>query len=155
MVSSNPQHELKTFAELSTKQLYQILKLRAQVFVLEQTCAYQDMDDLDQQALHLYSEDDSGQIVAYARITAPNQSSSRYSSIGRVVVDPSHRHKKLGHALMQAAIDAVLHAYPEHPLKISAQSYLTHFYENLGFVNTGKYYLEDQISHQEMLYQPK
>jgi len=149
--------KLKTFADLSTENLYQILKLRNQVFVLEQACPYQDSDDLDQDALHLYKKNDTQQIIAYARILSPSQlmntSNTSYCSIGRVVVEKNHRQQHLGYKLMKTAIQTCLSNFPDHDLKISAQSYLSQFYKNLGFTNTGAYYLEDSIPHQEMIYQ--
>ena len=145
--------KLQSFHELNNHDLYQILQLRSAVFVLEQNCAYQDLDGLDQQALHLYMKVDHEEIIAYARILSPNQYDEIHSSIGRVVVKQQQRQHQFGHALMQAAIQASLKHFPKHPIKISAQTYLTHFYQNLGFSNTGNFYLEDQIPHQEMIYQ--
>lgn len=141
-----------TFSELSAADLYQILRLRTEVFVLEQNCAYQDLDGLDQQTLHLYRKVDSETIVAYARILPPEQCGHDHCSIGRVVVNTDYRKQQLGQALMQFAINTAKQHFPEFPIKISAQTYLTHFYQNLGFVNTGKFYLEDDIPHQEMIY---
>ena len=156
MVLSDSNFQLTTFAELSNSDLYQILQLRSAVFVLEQDCAYQDLDDFDLKALHLYRTDDSGKsIIAYARILTPEQCNDNHSCIGRVVVQQDQRHDNIGQDLMQAAIQASLKKFPNHPIKISAQSYWSHFYQQLGFINTGHFYLEDQIPHQEMLYQPK
>ncbi len=146
--------ELKTFTALSIDELYQILQLRCAVFVLEQTCPYQDLDGLDQQSLHMFQQSESGEVFAYARILAPGLSYANHISIGRVVVSEEKRKDQIGQALMQAAIEAALDSYPGHSIKISAQTYLTRFYQNLGFVSTGKYYLEDQIPHQEMLFHP-
>ncbi len=152
MVLNESAFKLQSFHELSNHDLYQILQLRSAVFVLEQNCAYQDLDDLDQQALHLYKKIDNYEIIAYTRILSPDQCNENHSSIGRVVVKQEQRQHKYGYALMQAAIQATLKHFPKHPIKISAQSYLTHFYQNLGFINTGHFYLEDQIPHQEMIY---
>ncbi len=155
MTSSNSAYILRTFDALKLDELYQILQLRNAVFVLEQNCPYLDLDGLDQGALHLFKKSDSGEVIAYARLLTPAQNDNRYSSIGRVVVAENARHEKLGGDLMQAAIKSIIERFPESPLIISAQSYLTQFYLNLGFVSTGKYYLEDQIPHQEMRFQPK
>ncbi len=155
MVLSEPRFQLHTFTELSSTDLYQIMQLRSAVFVLEQNCAYQDLDDLDQKSLHLYRKAGKGEIIAYARILTPEQCDHTHSSIGRVVVKQQYRHENMGQTLMQAAIQETLKHFPKVPIKISAQTYLTHFYQQLGFINTGHFYLEDQISHQEMLYQPK
>ena len=153
MALNESEFTLRSFNELSGHDLYQILQLRSAVFVLEQTCAYQDLDGLDQQALHLFKKADCGEIIAYTRIISPNQCGGSHSSIGRVVVKQEERQHKYGNALMQAAIQVTLKQFPELPIKISAQTYLTHFYQKLGFVNTGQFYLEDQIPHQEMIYQ--
>ena len=155
MALSNTPFQLKTFAELNNQELYQILQLRNQVFVVEQTCAYQDLDGLDDSALHLFSKADNNQIISYARILIPNQCNNTHCSIGRVVVSAEFRQLKLGRLLMQTAIEHARQQFPKIPLKISAQTYLTHFYLSLGFVNTGHFYLEDLIPHQEMIFQPK
>ncbi|TDR23785.1 GNAT family N-acetyltransferase [Marinicella litoralis] len=148
-----PSYVLKQFDQINTLDIYQILKLRSAVFVSEQNCAYLDLDDIDQQALHLFQKSDDNHIIAYARILPPALSNGQFTSIGRVVVAQSHRQLKLGRALMEAAIDQAQNLYPDHPIKISAQTYLTRFYQSLGFINTGVYYLEDDIPHQEMVYQ--
>lgn len=155
MTLNNSDFILRNFTALSRKELYQLLQLRNAVFVLEQDCPYLDLDGLDEGALHLFTKADSGDVVAYARILTPDQNNNEYCSIGRVVVAEQVRHKRLGGALMKAAISATTEQFPNHPLKISAQSYLHRFYQNLGFVRTGNYYLEDQIPHEEMWYQPK
>ena len=155
MALSNSHFQLKIFDELNNQELYQIMQLRNQVFVLEQACAYQDLDGLDQSALHLLSKADSGQIISYARILKPNQCNNTHCSIGRVVVSAEFRQQNLGRLLMQTAIEHARQKFPNIPLKISAQTYLTHFYLALGFVNSGHFYLEDMIPHQEMIYQPK
>jgi ElaA protein len=139
---------------LSVQQLYQMLQLRSEVFVVEQACAYQDADGLDQQAWHLWQENSSGDITAYARILPPGTESAEAASIGRVVVALKHRGEQLGEHLMQAAISQCEQHWPSAPILISAQTYLSRFYQRLGFVNTGDYYLEDLIPHQKMLYQP-
>lgn len=148
-------NQLLTFADLTIDQLYQILRLRSQVFVLEQNCAYQDMDDLDQQAFHLIISEVNQPIIAYARILSPAEYDNKYSSIGRVVVAESMRQQKLGRQLMQLAIDHTRRLFPKVPIKISAQTYLSEFYQSLGFVNTGHFYLEDDIPHQEMIFKPE
>ncbi len=155
MTLNDSEFSLRKFAELSLHELYQLMQLRNAVFVLEQDCPYLDLDGLDEDALHLFKKADNGDLVAYARILTPEQNNNEYISIGRVVVAEQVRHEKVGGALMKAAILACLDRFPEHPLKISAQSYLHQFYVNLGFVSTGQYYLEDLIPHQEMIYQTK
>lgn len=152
MVLSDSGFTLKKFDQLSSKEVYQILQLRAEVFVLEQNCAYQDIDNLDQKSLHLYKTTDNNEIIAYARVLTPAQCNQSHCSIGRVVVSKNMRHLKLGKALMREAIKTCLNQFPNHSIKISAQTYLSSFYRSLGFNNTGKFYLEDDIPHQEMIY---
>lgn len=156
-MTNNENHcpfNLLHFSEINSHDMYQILRLRSEVFVLEQNCAYLDMDNIDQQALHLYQKSPSGEVISYARILPPNLLNNQQSSIGRVVVAKEHRQEKLGYALMLTAIEHTKKLFPDHPIQISAQTYLTQFYQRLGFINTGHFYLEDDIPHQEMIYQP-
>lgn len=150
---NEPQFFHRTFSELSTSELYQILALRSEVFVLEQQCAYQDMDGLDARSIHIMAQKDQ-HIFAYARILPPERHSKGHSSIGRVVVAASQRKDQWGKKLMTYAIAQARKIHPDAILEISAQSYLTHFYKGLGFVNTGAFYLEDNIPHQTMVYRP-
>jgi len=140
--------KIKRFEALSSEELYSVLQLRSEVFVVEQNCVYQDIDGKDQKAIHVIGEYD-GIIVAYARLFKPNDYFSN-ASIGRVIVKPSHRHLKLGHELMHEAILAVNTIFGENQITISAQSYLKRFYESHGFVQTSEMYLEDDIPHIEM-----
>jgi len=143
--------QVSEFNELSRQDLYQILQLRNAVFVLEQACPYLDVDGLDQSTWHIYQKID--RVVAYARINPPDKDQP-HCRIGRVVVDQSHRQQQLGRQLMLAAMAFCQEQFPTHAIKISAQSYLHRFYQDLGFVATGEYYLEDDIPHQAMLYRP-
>ena len=142
------QFKIKPFLELSTNDLYAILQLRSEVFVVEQNCVYQDIDGKDQKAIHVlgYSE---GILVAYSRLFKPKDY-FEYASIGRVIVKASHRDKKFGHELMQVSIDAIITLFQETKITISAQLYLQKFYESHGFVVVGESYLEDDIPHIEM-----
>lgn len=142
--------ELKKFDELNAKQLYAIYQLRSEVFVVEQNCAYQDIDEVDLDALHLQFFFDN-KLVAYCRIIAPNLKSP-YAQIGRVVVSSTQRKKGLGKQLMKVAIEKTLEIYPNHVIHISAQTYLLRFYRELGFNDTGDTYLEDGIPHVGMDY---
>lgn len=137
----------KTFEELSKNELYELLRLRIEVFVIEQNCPYQECDNLDQQALHYYMKA-GDQIIAYLRIIP---STNNVVKIGRVVVKQSNRMTGLGIQIMQEAIQDCKKQFPHSTLKISAQQYLDGFYTNLGFNSTGKKYLEDGIPHQEMV----
>jgi ElaA protein len=139
----------KYFSELSTTELYQILQLRAEVFVVEQDCVYQDVDGKDQKALHVFGVK-KDQIVAYTRIFKPGDY-FKNASIGRVVVVASERKYGLGHDVMKASITAIKDHFKEDKITISAQVYLKKFYESRGFYQVGVDYLEDGIPHIEML----
>lgn len=141
--------EIKRFKALLAVELYELLQLRSEVFVVEQNCVYQDIDGKDSKALHLIGEFD-GKIVAYARLFQPNDY-FKNASIGRVVVDKHFRDKKIGHDLMRQAIAGIRQHFNETKITISAQLYLQRFYESHGFVTIGETYLEDDIPHIEML----
>jgi ElaA protein len=140
--------KIKRFEALSTKELYALLQLRAEVFIVEQNCVYQDIDDKDEKALHLIGEDD-GEIVAYARLFKPHDYFEQ-ASIGRVVVKEHSRSKKLGHILMREAIQVIKTHFDQRKITISAQLYLKKFYESHGFIQTSEMYLEDDSPHIEM-----
>jgi len=139
--------QIKRFDALSVAELYSVLQLRSEVFVVEQNCVYQDIDGKDSKAIHLLGEFD-GQIVAYARLFKPGDYFDQ-ASIGRVVVKEIFRDKKWGHDLMREAI-AALANIGETAITISAQLYLRKFYESHGFTAIGDSYLEDDIPHIEM-----
>jgi ElaA protein len=140
--------QIKRFNELSVAELYSVLQLRSEVFVVEQNCVYQDIDYKDQKAIHLLGEL-NGNLVAYARLFKPKDY-FEHASIGRVVVQPTHRDLKLGHELMQHSIEAIQQYFGENQITISAQLYLKKFYESHGFIQTSEMYLEDDIPHIEM-----
>ena len=140
--------KIKPFETLSVVELYSLLQLRSEVFVVEQNCVYQDIDGKDSKALHLIGEY-QGKIVAYSRLFKPNDY-FKNASIGRVVIDKNYRDKKWGHDLMQQAIAGINTHYKETKITISAQLYLQKFYESHGFVQTSEMYLEDDIPHIEM-----
>lgn len=143
-----PIFKIKRFNELSVSELYQILQLRSEVFVVEQNCVYQDIDGKDQKALHLLGifEDN---VAAYVRLFAPGDYFDN-ASIGRVVISSKFRDRKWGHSLMTAAIDAIQKEFNTSAITISAQLYLKKFYETHGFVQDGDEYLEDDIPHIKM-----
>ncbi len=143
--------EINTYIynELTTNQLYNILKLRAEVFVVEQNCAYQDLDNKDNKALHLIGEINN-EIIAYTRIFKKGDYFTN-SSIGRVLVKKEFRKKELGKAIMEKSIEIIKKNTKEEKIEISAQKYLTKFYKDLGFKKTGKEYLEDNIPHIKMI----
>lgn len=140
--------EIKRFNELSTQELYSLLQLRSEVFVVEQICVYQDIDGKDAKAIHLLGSF-NGEIVAYVRIFKPGDYFEQ-ASIGRVVVKQIYRERKWGYDLMREAIQATQTVLNETKITISAQLYLKKFYETLGFIQTSEMYLEDDIPHIEM-----
>lgn len=144
----SPEFKIKPFKTLSLVELYQILQLRSEVFVVEQNCVYQDIDGKDEKALHVLGMYE-GVLVAYARLFQPGDYFEQ-ASIGRVIVNPAYRDKKWGHDLMTAAIQSIAEHYGETNITISAQLYLKRFYESHGFVQTSDMYLEDDIPHIEM-----
>ena len=117
---------IKSFNELTISEIYQILRLRSEVFVVEQDCVYQDVDDKDQKAIHLFFTDEN-KVVAYARIFKPGYY-FKNASIGRVVVKETHRKDKLGHQLMKESIKAIQNLFNTQEITLSAQTYLQNFY---------------------------
>lgn len=141
---------LKKFNELNLEELYEILKIRSQVFVLEQECLYQDLDNKDKKAYHLYIREEQ-KVIAYCRILEKGVSYEEIS-IGRVLVDENYRGKKIAKELLQNAINFVVSDLKEESIRISAQAYLIELYKSLGFKTVSELYLEDNIPHIEMLY---
>ena len=139
---------LKTFDSLTLQELYAILRLRTEVFVVEQNCVFQDMDNKDQQCYHLMGWQD-GQLNAYTRLVPPGVS-YKEPSIGRVVTSPVARGNGTGKLLMEKSIEEIIQLYGKTPIKIGAQLYLKKFYESLGFSQTSNKYDEDGIDHIEM-----
>jgi ElaA protein len=140
----------KPFAALTTANLYTLLQLRSEVFVVEQACAFQDLDGHDQAAYHLLGYTAAGELAAYARLFAAGRSYAQVS-IGRVVTAPRHRRAGLGRQLLSQAIAQCDELFGAQPIKIGAQLYLKAFYESFGFVQQGEGYLEDGIPHIYML----
>lgn len=138
----------KSFQELNITELYEILQLRSEVFVVEQDCVYQDLDFKDQKALHIIGYKNN-KIVAYTRIFKPGDYFNN-SSIGRVVVAASERQYGYGHHVMKASIKAIKKNYNVDLITISAQKYLKKFYESHQFIQVGEEYLEDGIPHIKM-----
>ena len=137
--------ELKSFKELDSTELYEILKLRAEVFVIEQDCNYLDPDGQDYNAYHLYDKKDD-QIISYARLYESNE----YCHIGRVLTSKSVRREGYGINLMNDAIKYCKSLYPHKDIVISAQEYLLKFYGDFGFVAEGERYFEDNLPHFKM-----
>lgn len=141
--------QVKKFSELKLEELYRILQLRSEVFVVEQDCVYQDLDGKDEKALHVLGFKND-KIIAYTRIFKPGLYFDE-ASIGRVVVAKNERDYKYGHDIMKASIEAVKDYFNTSEIKISAQCYLNTFYTNLGFKKVGEEYLEDGIPHIAMI----
>ena len=141
--------KIKTFDELSTIELHQIIKARIEVFVVEQNCPYPEVDGSDQKAIHLWAEN-RGEVIAYCRIFEPGVKYSE-CSIGRVLTHHNFRKLNLGKTLMRFAISTIEARFQKATIRISAQDYLLPFYKEFGFTPTGKSYLEDNIPHSEML----
>ena len=140
----------KTFSELNNEELYQILRLRSEVFVVEQDCVYQDIDNKDQTALHRYCREND-EILGYTRIF----NAAHYyenPSIGRVVVSKKNRGQDIGKKIMIDSIEYIKQNIKGKKIELSAQKYLDKFYKDLGFYKTGEDYLEDGIPHQRMLF---
>lgn len=140
--------KFKTFDELNTRELYDILRLRNEVFVVEQRCNYLDTDGKDLKSHHLSGYVD-GQLVAFARIVPPGVS-YEYPSIGRIAVSAKGRGKGYGIALLNESIAKVEKLYGKSAIRIGAQLYLKRFYGSFGFVQSGEVYLEDAIEHIQM-----
>ena len=141
--------KVKKFKELTTSELYEILQLRSEVFVVEQDCVYQDIDFKDQKALHVLGLKD-GKIIAYTRLFDSKQYFDT-PSIGRVIVKDTERKFGYGHDLIKASIQAIVNNYEKKIITISAQTYLQKFYESHGFKQVGEGYLEDGIPHIKMV----
>lgn len=140
------------FSALTSLELYEMLQLRSEVFVVEQSCPFQDMDGADQKAMHLMGVDRAkgGRLVAYARCFAAGEKFAE-ASIGRVVTHMSARGDGIGHVLIKEAIARLLAHWGPQPIRIGAQARLEKFYKQHGFVQNGEPYIEDGIPHIEML----
>ncbi|WP_298417863.1 GNAT family N-acetyltransferase [uncultured Kordia sp.] len=140
---------VKNFNEFSIDELYDVLQLRSEVFVVEQDCVYQDLDGKDKKALHVIGTKD-GKVVAYTRLFDAGDYFEK-PSIGRVVVSEDARAFGYGHVIIKASIAAIYQHYHTKNIKISAQTYLKKFYESHGFSQIGDEYLEDGIPHIAMI----
>jgi ElaA protein len=137
------------FNDLKAAELYAILQLRNEVFVVEQNCVFQDADNKDPFCYHLCGWDDET-LVAYTRLVPPGIA-YKEPSIGRVVISPGYRNTGAGKALMQNSIEQCKKLFDNKPIKLGAQLYLKKFYESFGFEQNSEVYLEDNIPHIEMI----
>lgn len=146
------EYVLKEFNGLSLDELYQIIQLRLEIFVVEQDCVYQDLDSKDKVAYHLFVKDDDDEIVAVLRILPENVSYDEMA-IGRIVVKKSHRGQGIAGAMMKRAMDFIVKDLGKNKIRLSGQAYLVDFYTNLGFKRVSDEYLEDGIPHFEFLFE--
>lgn len=144
--------KIKNFDELSTSELYKIIQARIDVFVVEQNAPYRDLDDTDQVAIHIWAENEQGQLLAYCRVFDHGVKYAE-TSIGRVLSTSSARGTGVGKQLVDYAVQTIENRFHTTAIRISAQDYLIPFYSNYGFVATDKKYLEDNLPHTEM-YRP-
>lgn len=144
--------QAKHFVDLTTDELYEALKLRVDVFVVEQTCYYPELDekDRDSETIHLLGYD-NGVLVAYLRLLAPNISYPDCVSIGRVVTAQAYRGKGIGHPLMHKALELCAQTWANIDIKIGAQQHLEKYYNQHNFIRVSDMYLEDDIPHIDML----
>lgn len=138
-------YNVKEFSELSTKEFYEIAKLRIAVFVVEQACPYQEIDVYDEQAIHTWLQEDQ-EIVGYTRIIDQGET----VTFGRVIIHPANRGKKLGNYLLEKTLAVIETKFPNKPIVIGAQAHLTDFYGAYGFEPISAVYLEDDIPHVQM-----
>ena len=138
----------KKWEELNKKNLHEILQIRSEVFIVEQKCVYQDIDNKDPKAIHLYGKI-KNKIVAYSRIFNEGDFYKEIS-FGRALVLKNQRGKGLGNELVQKSIEIIKGNWPNKKVKISAQAHLNNFYKKHGFIEKGKEYLEDGIPHVSM-----
>ena len=141
---------LKKFDDLTSYELYSILQLRNEVFVVEQNCIYQDADNKDQVSYH-FTGWVNEKLIAYTRLLPEGVAYKDYVSIGRVVTSPSARGSGIGKELIQRSIEQTNTLFGDIPIKIGAQIYLKIFYSEFGFQQTSDVYLEDGIEHIEMI----
>ncbi len=145
--------QIKHYNDLLINEFHDLISLRLEVFVVEQNCAYQDLDGKDKKSYHLICRNGQGKVVATARILPPGISYQDVS-IGRIVTDSSIRGKGVGHELMLKTMQFIKEEFGNITIVISAQSHLISFYNQHGFITTNKEYLEDGIPHTEMIFKP-
>lgn len=141
---------IKTFSELTTDELYKILQLRNEVFIVEQECPYQDIDGKDNESYHIFLEKDN-EVIAYSRILKKGISYEQ-ASIGRVIVKKDYRGGNIAKDMLLKSISFIENSLHEKEIKIQAQAYLDKFYSSLRFKKISDVYLEDNIPHMDMLY---
>lgn len=141
---------IKTFEQLTKNELYDILSLRAEVFVVEQKCSYLDLDYKDLNSIHFFIKEDD-KIVSYIRVIPPGISYKHSASIGRVLTKKSYRGRGLSRKLIESGINYIKNNFTDKTIEISAQEYLIEFYKSFGFIPEGDLYLEDNLPHMHMI----
>jgi len=140
----------RPFEQLSSREVHDLLKLRQDIFVVEQDCAYPDIDGLDLEALHYFlKENATNRLVGALRLFEAG-AADEAARLGRVVIDPDYRGRKLGHKLMQAGIERARSLRPECQIFVTAQAHLLRFYADFGFVAISEIYPQDGIPHLDM-----
>ena len=145
--------EIKKFDELTSRDIYEILKIRSEVFVVEQNCIYNDVDEKDMESVHIFFKE-KDKIISYIRVIKPGVSYDN-ASIGRVLVVLEERHRGLAKKIVQEGINYIINIWNEEKITIGAQEYLINFYKDLGFKPISQVYLEDGIPHLDMTYTKK
>ncbi len=144
-------YTLKPFSDLTLEELYELLRLRSEIFVVEQTCIYQDIDRLDYNYFHVLGKNENDQLISYARVSPSDENEN--VKIGRVVVDNNFRGQDLGKELMEKTMELVVESFNVKSFSLSGQYHLKKFYNDLGFIEKGEQYLEDGIPHIYMIKQ--
>ncbi len=150
MLKNNITWTIKAFKDLTVDEYFEILHLRTAVFVVEQDCPYQEVDEKDRKSFHLYGKNENGEVIAVTRIL-PKGVSYNEISIGRVALKKEFRGKGIADTLMLTTLQFIEQEFGKQPIRISAQTYLLNYYNKHGFKQVGKAYLEDDIPHIEML----
>jgi ElaA protein len=144
-------YTLKPFSDLTLEELYELLRLRSEIFVVEQTCIYQDIDRLDYGYFHVLGKNENDELISYARVSPSDENEN--IKIGRVVVDNKFRGQDLGKELMKKTMELVVESFNVKSFSLSGQYHLKKFYNDLGFTEEGEQYLEDGIPHIYMIKQ--
>lgn len=144
--------QLKTFAQMSAGEIYGVMKLRQDVFIVEQMCPFPDLDDKDPHCHHLWAEHEHA-VVAYLRLVPPSLMEGQCVSLGRVCTAMTARTGGVGRELVIKGLSELKRLYPDRRCEIGAQTYLTSFYQSVGFRVHGEPYLEDGIPHRHMVYE--
>ncbi|MCO6499513.1 MAG: GNAT family N-acetyltransferase [Vicingus serpentipes] len=148
--TSNISYSTKPFKELSVEEYHHLLFLRTAVFVVEQNCPYQEVDEKDPLSYHLFGKNEQGEVIAVTRIVPPGISYPEIS-IGRVAIKKEYRERGLAHELIRETLSFIKNKWGKESIRISAQEHLTNYYQKHGFKQVGEMYLEDNIPHVEML----